>query len=135
MLRRLLRTCFGTGSRFACLMLMAPVAFAQVTVSTAGNQAFAHIELPEGVGSYVADVTITFDSPANLSPAELNLTASVVNPSDPGLLTQLSTCTPACAVDPAFPKYPALPVVACRGFEPVDPDGARSTTRQARPAC
>jgi len=84
-------------------MLAAPAAFAQVAVTTAGNQAFAHIELPEGIGTYVADVTITFDTPANLSPAELNLTASLVNPGDPGLLTQLSTCTPACAVDPAFP--------------------------------
>jgi len=33
-------------------------------------------------------------------------------------------------IDPAFPKYPALPVLACRGFEPVDPDGPGSTTRK-----
>lgn len=101
--RRLQRKRFGVATFLASLTLATPAAFAQVTVSTTGNQAFAHIELPEGIGTYVADVTITFDTPANLSPAELNLTASVVNPSDPGLLTQLSSCTPACAVDPAFP--------------------------------
>jgi hypothetical protein len=85
------------------LTLAAPAAWAQVTVTTTSTQAFAHIVLPEGVGTYVADVTITFDTPANLSPAELNVTASVVNPADPGLLTQLAACTPACAVDAAFP--------------------------------
>jgi hypothetical protein len=25
-------------------------------------------------------------------------------------------------VDPAFPRYPPLPVVACSGYTPVDPD-------------
>ncbi len=31
-------------------------------------------------------------------------------------------------VDPRFPKYPMLPVLTCRGFEPVDSDPDRSTT-------
>jgi hypothetical protein len=26
--------------------------------------------------------------------------------------------------DPAFPKYPRLPVLSCRGFEPGSPGGA-----------
>jgi len=25
------------------------------------------------------------------------------------------------ATDPAYPRYPALPVLRCPGFEPVDP--------------
>jgi hypothetical protein len=27
------------------------------------------------------------------------------------------------ATDPSFPRYPALPVLSCRGFEPVDATG------------
>jgi hypothetical protein len=27
-------------------------------------------------------------------------------------------------IDPAFPKYPRLPVLACRGYEPRGPSGA-----------
>ncbi|MFN7913910.1 MAG: hypothetical protein U0Q55_01125 [Vicinamibacterales bacterium] len=30
-------------------------------------------------------------------------------------------------VDPAFRRYPVLPVSDCRGFEPVDPDRTDST--------
>jgi len=30
--------------------------------------------------------------------------------------------------DPRFRKYPVLPVFACSGFEPVDPEPPRSTT-------
>jgi hypothetical protein len=25
-------------------------------------------------------------------------------------------------IDPSFPKYPALPVLACRGYQPADDD-------------
>jgi hypothetical protein len=32
------------------------------------------------------------------------------------------------AVDPAFPKYPRLPVLSCRGYERVDPPVSRSTS-------
>jgi hypothetical protein len=28
------------------------------------------------------------------------------------------------ASDPSFPKYPRLPVLECRGYEPADPDQA-----------
>jgi hypothetical protein len=33
------------------------------------------------------------------------------------------------SVDERFPKYPRLPVIACPGFEAVDPDDGRSTIR------
>ncbi len=29
-------------------------------------------------------------------------------------------------LDPSFPKYPRLPVVACAGYEPVDESGERA---------
>lgn len=31
-------------------------------------------------------------------------------------------------VDASFRRYPVLPVFECHGFEPVDPDGSRSTS-------
>jgi hypothetical protein len=30
--------------------------------------------------------------------------------------------------DPAYPRYPVIPVVVCPGYAPVDPDPRRSTT-------
>ncbi|HET6196949.1 MAG TPA: DUF6689 family protein [Acetobacteraceae bacterium] len=69
-----------------------------------GNQALAQISLPNGGGSVDADVTITFDSPVNLSADELNLTAQLVDPTDPALVSRLPFCLLACVtVDPAFP--------------------------------
>ncbi|MEO8461125.1 MAG: DUF6689 family protein [Dokdonella sp.] len=108
---------------FALFLLASAAASAQVTVSIVGNQGLAHISLTDGVSTYVADVTISFDSPANLTVAELNLTASLVNPADPALLTRLSNCSPACFVDPAFPMLVTvepltLPQMFMSGFDP-----------------
>lgn len=36
------------------------------------------------------------------------------------------------AEDPAFPRYPGLPVLACRGFEPQSP-GGETQPEQERP--
>lgn len=36
------------------------------------------------------------------------------------------------AVDPSFPRYPGLPVLACRGFEP-QPPSTTSTDSQEKP--
>lgn len=107
----------------ALFLLASAAAPAQVTVSIVGNQALAHISLTDGISTYVADVTISFDSPANLTVAELNLTASLVNPADPALLTRLSNCSPACFVDPQFPMLVTveplnLPQMFMSGFEP-----------------
>ena len=97
-------------------------ASAQVVVSIVGSQALAHISLGSGPLTYVADVTITFDAPVNLTVAELNLTASLVNPSDPALLARLSACGGSCSIDLAFPMLvtvepPTLPQLFHSGFE------------------
>jgi hypothetical protein len=87
-------------------MLAAPSAMGQVNVTISGNQALATISLPSGDGTVDADVTITFDSPVNLSAVELNLSASVVDPNDPTLLARLGCPeVPGCllGIDPAFP--------------------------------
>jgi len=110
----------------AGLLLFALGAAAQVVVTTSGNQAMATISLPQmppGVGTIDAVVTITFDTPANLTPAELNLTAQVVDPNDIALVTRLPACGPPCVtIDPAFPllitvEPLTLPWVFHSGFE------------------
>ena len=89
------------------MLLLGAVASVQagVVVNTSGNQAIANIALSDGVNSYVADVTITFDNPVNLSPGELNLSAQLVD-SD-SLAARLPTCLlpllGCVTVDPAFP--------------------------------
>ncbi len=96
------------GARFAWVGAMAfwiaATACAQVTVTIQGNQALAQISLPKSGGTVDADITITFDSPVNLTADELNLTAQLVNPTDPTLVSRLPSCLMACvSVDPAFP--------------------------------
>lgn len=75
-------------------------ALAQVVVTVSGNVAHADISLVSGLQTYDGEVTITFDSPVNLTPQGLNLTAEIVNPSDPAIVGRLPGGT---AVDPAFP--------------------------------
>jgi len=112
-------------------MLAAPSAMAQVTVTVTGNQALATISLPSGDGTVDADVTITFDGPVNLSPAELNLSASVVDPNDTILLTRLGCpAPPGCllSIDPAFPllitvEPLVVPWMFRSGFESDDNTG------------
>lgn len=108
------------------LLLSAVSASAQVVVSISGNQALATISLPQlppGGGTVDAVVTITFDTPANLTAAELNLTAQVVDPNDVALLARLPACAPGCVtIDPAFPllitvEPLTLPWVFHSGFE------------------
>jgi hypothetical protein len=83
----------------------ANVATAGVVVTTSGNTAVANISLTDGIATYTSTVTITFDSSANLTPDELNLTAQLVDPSNTARLPSpcpqlLGGCV---AVDPAFP--------------------------------
>lgn len=73
---------------------------AQVVVTVDGNVAHADISLVSGINTYEGEVTITFDSPVNLTAQSLNLTAQIVSPSDPNLVGRLPAGT---AVDPAFP--------------------------------
>jgi hypothetical protein len=110
-------------------VLAAPVhALAQVDVEIIGDTAYATISLDDGSGHvYSADVTIDFDSPLNLAAESLNLTAELVDPSDPALLARLPA---GVSVDPDFPMLitvePALyPWLFVNGFENglPDPDG------------
>jgi hypothetical protein len=87
-------------------VLGANAACAGVVVTTSGNTAVADISLTDGINTYAATVTITFDTPVNLSADELNLTAQLVDPSIASRLP--SPCLPlsllgCVAVDPAFP--------------------------------
>ncbi len=86
----------------ACLTswLVVPRAMAQVTVTTHGNVATATVALPGNNTTYTATVTITFDSALNLTPQSLNLTAQVVNPSDPALTARLPS---GVTISPGFP--------------------------------
>jgi hypothetical protein len=69
-------------------MLGASGAIAQTPfpLTISGNQAQADIDLPGGLG---VDLTITFPNVVGLTPGALNLSATVVNPLDPGLLARL----------------------------------------------
>jgi hypothetical protein len=83
------------------------VSHAGVVVSTSGNTAIADISLVSGHLTYSAQVTIAFDSAQNLTPTELNLSAQIVDPLDPALLSRLPGCaSPALgcvSIDPNFP--------------------------------
>jgi hypothetical protein len=113
----------GRFTRWTCLivagvllMALAAAASAQVVVTVNGDTANATISLTDNNGTtYDADVTIVFDTPENLTPAALNLTATIIDPDqiNPRLAVDQygrSNCytpflqTPICpAVDPAFP--------------------------------
>jgi len=105
-------------------LLLATAACAQVTVTISGNQALAQISLPLTVGTVDGDVTITFDTPSNLTAQELNLSASVItNPTDPTLLARLPACAPTCVwIDPTFPLLIAVPWLYHSGFEADETD-------------
>jgi len=95
------------GVVLAIVLLSVQSARAAVVVNISGNQALATISLSDGINTFDADVTITFDTPTNLTAGELNLSADIVDPNDTTLLSRLG-CTlpqPGCpiTVDPAFP--------------------------------
>ena len=98
-------------SRFIAALLawfaLTSVAHAGVVVSAGGNTAIADISLVSGHLTYSAQVTIAFDSAQNLNPTELNLSAQIVDPLDPALLSRLPAClVPALgcvSIDPNFP--------------------------------
>lgn len=118
------QTLFRAG--LACgVWACAPAALAQVAVTTLGNEAHALIALPEGNPTVFADVTITFDSPVNLSAAALNLTAELVDPNDAALTARLPSCllVTCVAISPDFPllvtvEPPADGSLFRTGFEP-----------------
>ncbi|HEX5123460.1 MAG TPA: DUF6689 family protein [Rhodanobacteraceae bacterium] len=98
-------------------MTLAAAASAQVVVTVDGETAHATVSLTDNNGTtYDADVTIVFDTPANLTPAALNLTATIIDPDqiNPRLAVDqygnsncytslLPPATICPTVDPAFP--------------------------------
>jgi len=100
-----------TRSRFVATLLawlaLMSVAHAGVVVSASGNTAIADIALASGNVTYSAQVTIAFDSAQNLNPTELNLSAQIVDPLDPALLSRLPACLNpllgCVSIDPNFP--------------------------------
>jgi len=82
-------------------MALASSAWAQVTVTVDGDTAIAEISLTDSGGTtYDAEVTIIFDTPQNLSPQSLNLTAELVDPSDGTIGGRLPSGT---SISPEFP--------------------------------
>lgn len=118
-------------------MALAAAASAQVVVTVTGDTAHATISLTDDNGTtYDADVTIVFDTPQNLTPAALNLTASIIDPADidPRLLVDqygASNCLQPIpivgevycpTIDPAFPVMVTvepivLPWLFASGFD------------------
>ena len=91
-------------------LALATAAPAQVTVTVDGDTAHADISLTSPTGeTYEAEATIVFDTPMNLSPESLNVTAELVDPEaiDPRLppddLPLLCGAGGGVAMDPAFP--------------------------------
>jgi len=118
----MLKTLHGLTLGLACLLAVfgARQAAADVIVSVDGNVATAQILLEDGGGNYYqAEVTITFDSPLNLSAQSLNLTAELVNPDDPIVRSRLPL---NLTIDPAFPMMitvepPNIPWLFTSGFD------------------
>jgi hypothetical protein len=123
--------CFALAG--ALYLALAKPACAQIVVTVDGNTAYATISLTDGNDvTYDADVTIVFDTPANLSPESLNLTAELIDPAviDPRLPPNdiPLTCGGGVAVDPAFPvmitvEPPNIPWLFSSGFDGGAADG------------
>lgn len=119
---------------------LASAASAQVLVTVEGDTAHADISLTgPGGQTYTAEVIIEFDTPQNLTPEALNLTAEVVDPSDiDGRMPDGDSCLlpplicscpdpvngvcPKPTVDPNFPimvtvEPVALPWLFYSGFD------------------
>jgi hypothetical protein len=100
-------------------LALATAASAQVVVVVDGDTANATISLTADNGTtYDADVTIVFDTPQNLTPAALNLTASIVDPDDinPRLMRDQyggSNCYRPLLIGPEYCPVvdPAFPVM------------------------
>jgi len=85
-------------------LALAAAACAQVVVTVDGDTAYATISLEDNGGNrYEADVTIVFDTPLNLTPQSLNLTAELVDPAAIDSRLPPNDLFGGVAVDPAFP--------------------------------
>jgi hypothetical protein len=80
-----------------------------VPLSISGNVARGWIELPGGIG---AELTITFETVVGLHAGALEVTATLVNPTDPALLARLPG---------AVPLLPPPPTGGLGGLLPLPP--------------
>lgn len=115
---------YWSGCVFAGVLslALAAAASAQVVVTVDGDTAYATISLTDNNGvTYDADVTIVFDSPENLTPQSLNLTAVLVDPADINARLRndgmgLSNCLLGLLICPTVdPEFPVMITV-----EPLD---------------
>ena len=86
-MRRVLKTTAFLQIALLCVAF-GSAASAQVPIplTVTGNVATGTIDLP---GGYAADLTITFEEVAGLDPEALDVTATVVSPTDPALLARI----------------------------------------------
>jgi len=73
------------------LGLSAPSGAATFPLTISGNEASATIALPGGLG---ADLTLTFEDVVGLNPSALTVSASVLSPTDTGVLSRLGGLLP-----------------------------------------
>jgi hypothetical protein len=102
----------------------APAARASVDVTILGNTAQAHISLTDAaLHTYDADVSIAFDTPQNLTAANLGLTAELVDPNDSTLQDRLDQPLLDCSLLPLSPVLCLLldPLIHTGGVQ-VDPN-------------
>lgn len=101
----------------AGLMFAAPAA-AEVVVTVDGNAARADIALGGTPGNpqYTATMFLTFDAPVGLSAENLNITAQIVDPSDPALRARLPGGS-LVSVPANFPVMISVSPPAAGGFE------------------
>ena len=88
-MRSVVKAISGLPLVFCILVLMAvPPAAAQVAapITVTGKSARASLELP---GGYAVEVTVTFEEVIGLHPRALDISATVVDPTDPELLARL----------------------------------------------
>jgi len=105
---------------FLLALAAAVSADAQVLGAAGGGSSVAvTIALPGGVG---ADLSIRFESAVGLSPANLGISAQLVDPHDPALLARLPAGTAIPAGFPALLRIepPAAGGLAFRGIATID---------------
>lgn len=119
----------------AFVLSCAPLgAQAQVVVDIVGNTAHATISLADSGGHvYTADASIVFDTPLNLTADSLNLSAELVDPSDPQLIARLPAGT---TIDPDFPMMITVepqihPWLFIDGFDGMPPDSGGLSFRNS----
>jgi hypothetical protein len=85
-------------SRASTTLPLAASVLPPATIAISGNTAVATLALPQGLD---AELTLSFEAPANLSAASLGISAELVNPLDLTLLARLPS--PQLSIPTGFP--------------------------------